>query len=232
MPDAAPTFSQGSLDQASGPDMAAHPDGPALASLIAGKLCHDFISPSGAITSGLDLLTDPANADMRDDVMAMVASSAEKLNALVAFARVAYGAATTSERFSSTELKPLVEGVVGGGRTTLDWRIAEDSLTKAQARVLVNLAQQTANALPAGGVATIDGRVDGGVLNLSGRAEGPRARLKPEALAGLRGEPAGDGLPGQWIQPHWLWRAVVETGGRLAVEAEEGAVTLAARVPG
>ncbi|WP_122464621.1 MULTISPECIES: histidine phosphotransferase ChpT [Brevundimonas] len=211
---------------------AEHPDGPALASLIAGKLCHDFISPSGAISSGLDLLTDPANADMRDDVMAMVASSAGKLTALVAFARVAYGAATTAETFASDELKPLVEGVVGGGRTTLDWKVSPSTLTKAQARVLVNLGQQTAAALPGGGVATIEGRLDdGGALVVAGRAEGPRARLKAEALAGLRGEPVGDGLPGQWIQPHWLWRAVIDAGGALVVETGDGLVTLAARVP-
>lgn len=210
----------------------AHPDGVALASLIAGKLCHDFISPSGAISSGLDLLTDPANADMRDDVMAMVASSAGKLTALVAFARVAYGAATTAETFSTDELKTLVEGVVGGGRATLDWKIESATLTKAQARALINLAQQTAAALPGGGVATIEGRIDDGALVVAGRAEGPRARLKPEALAGLGGAPVGEGLPGQWIQPHWLWRAVTDAGGRLVVDVAEGVVTLAARVPG
>src|SRR5215217_3275631 len=43
------------------------PDGQALATLVAGKLCHDFISPAGAISSGLDLLKDPTAQDMRDD---------------------------------------------------------------------------------------------------------------------------------------------------------------------
>ncbi len=210
----------------------AHPDGVALASLIAGKLCHDFISPSGAISSGLDLLTDPANADMRDDVMAMVASSAEKLAALVAFARVAFGAANSAETFSTEELKRLVEGVTSGGRAGLVWKVSAAGLSKVQARALINLAQQTSAALPGGGTATIEGRLDAdGALVAVGRAEGPRARLKAEALAGLRGEGVGEGLPGQWIQPHWLWRSVTDAGGRLAVETGEGVVTLAARIP-
>ena len=55
------------------------PDGQALAALIAGKLCHDFISPAGAIGSGLDLLKDPSAQDMRDDAMGLIEASARKM---------------------------------------------------------------------------------------------------------------------------------------------------------
>ena len=53
------------------PDSTSLPDGQALAALVAGKLCHDFISPAGAISSGLDLLKDPTAQDMRDDAMGL-----------------------------------------------------------------------------------------------------------------------------------------------------------------
>ena len=83
------------------------PDGQALAALIAGKLCHDFISPAGAISSGLDLLKDPTAQDMRDDAMALIEASARKMVALVAFARVAFGAATSAgRRTGRTGLRP------------------------------------------------------------------------------------------------------------------------------
>ena len=48
-----------------------------FASLLASRLCHDFISPASAIVSGLDLLEYPDSADMRDDAMALIASSAK-----------------------------------------------------------------------------------------------------------------------------------------------------------
>lgn len=208
------------------------PDGQALAALIAGKLCHDFISPAGAITSGLDLLKDPSAQDMRDDAMGLIEASAAKMVALVAFARVAFGASTSAERFSSAELTGLVDALTAGGRATLDWRIEDTTWSKAQARALVNLAYLTMAALPSGGVATLTSRRDGGQLTLEGAAEGARARLKPEAIAGLAGQPLTDGLPGQWIQPYWLWLTAHDTGGSLEVVTDEGRVTLVVHMPG
>jgi histidine phosphotransferase ChpT len=207
------------------------PDGQALATLVAGKLCHDFISPAGAISSGLDLLKDPSAQDMRDDAMGLIEQSAKKMVALVNFARVAFGAATSSERFSAAELGELVSGLTEGGRATLDWQVAERSFSKPQARALVNLAYLTVAALPSGGTATIDVREDGDTVTLEGRAEGNRARLKGEAIAGLAGQPLSEGLPGQWIQPYWLWLTAHDAGGELVTTAEEGRVTLSARMP-
>jgi histidine phosphotransferase ChpT len=207
------------------------PDGQALAALIAGKLCHDFISPAGAISSGLDLLKDPTAQDMRDDAMGLIEASARKMVALVAFARVAFGAATSAERFSGAELGALVAGLTEGGRATLDWRVEDVSYSKAQSRALVNLAYLTMAALPSGGAATIATRTDGAGVVIEGRAEGARARLKGEAVAGLAGRPLAEGLPGQWIQPYWLWLTARDAGGSLEVQADEGRVTLTAHVP-
>jgi histidine phosphotransferase ChpT len=207
------------------------PDGQALATLVAGKLCHDFISPAGAIMSGLDLLEDPTAQDMRDDAMGLIEASARKLVALVAFARVAYGASASAERFSGAELGALVAGLTEGGRAALDWRVADDSYSKPQARALINLAWLAMAALPSGGTAVVATRRDGDALVVEGVAEGARARLKPEAVAGLAGQPLSEGLPGQWIQPYWLWLTAHDAGGSLDVRTEEGRVTLAARMP-
>lgn len=202
-----------------------------LATLVAAKLCHDFISPAGAIVSGLDLLNDPSAQDMRDDAIGLIDQSARKMVALVHFARVAFGAATTSERFDGRELQGLVAGMTEGGRSTVDWQVDDRSFSKPQARALVNLAYLTAAALPAGGIAVVTGREDDGALVLEGVAEGARARLKPEAAEGLAGRPLSEGLQGQWIQPYWLWLTVKEAGGDLRVVAEEARVVLTARMP-
>ena len=207
------------------------PDGQALAALVAGKLCHDFISPAGAISSGLDLLKDPTAQDMRDDAMGLIEASAKKMVALVAFARVAFGASTSAERFSGAELAELVSGLTEGGRASLDWRADGGDYSKAQARALVNLAYLTLAALPSGGAATITTERGEG-LKISGVAEGARARLKPEAVAGLSGRPLSEGLPGQWVQPYWLWLTANDAGGSLDVEADEGRVALIIHMPG
>lgn len=206
-------------------------EGSELATLVAAKLCHDFISPSGAIVSGLDLLKDPSAQDMRNDAIALIESSAARMVALVQFARVAFGAATSAERFAAADLRPLIDGVLAGGRSTLDWRAPQMSLSKPQARTLLNLAYATAGALPGGGVALITAEVVGDQLILRGAAEAPRARLKPEALAGLSGAALGEGLSGQWVQPYWLWLNAREAGGDLSVQVDEGRVMLTATLP-
>jgi histidine phosphotransferase ChpT len=206
-------------------------DDQALAAYVAGKLCHDFISPAGAIVSGLDLLNDPSAQDMRDDAMGLIDQSARKLVALVHFARVAFGAATTSERFTGEELRGLVQGLVEGGRASLDWRIdPAETFSKPRARALTNLAYLTAAALPSGGVAAVFLRREGEAVVLEGLAEGARARLKPEAVTGLAGRRLTEGLTGQWIQPYWLWLTVSGAGGVLTADAQEGRVVITARM--
>ena len=207
-------------------------DGQELAALVAAKLCHDFISPSGAIVSGLDLLKDPSAQDMKDDALALIESSANKLVALVNVARVAFGAATSAERFSSAEIEALAKSAFDGLRAELDWAVADRSFSKPQARALLNLSLLAGGALPGGGVARIEARDGTGRIVLEATSEGPRARLKGEVETGLKGERLTDGLPGQWIQPYWLWLTASEAGGGVTVELEEGRVRIEVEMPG
>lgn len=207
------------------------PQGVDLTALVAAKLCHDFISPAGAVMSGLDLLDDPTAQDMHSDALGLIRQSATKMVALVSFARVAFGASTSAERFSTTEIHSLITGLTDGGRAQLDWRIPEMSLSKSHARALLNLAYLTMGALPMGGTAIITAREDSDGFLIAGQAEGSRARLKPEALAGLRGQALSEGLHGQWIHPYWLWLTISEIGGRLDTAVEEQRVSLLARLP-
>lgn len=207
-------------------------DGAELAAMVAGKLCHDFISPAGAIASGLDLLNDPSAQDMREDALALIDQSARKMTALVQFARVAFGSAGGGERFAPPELAALVDALTQGARASLEWRLDGGEVSRRQARALLNLAFLTLGALPSGGAAVVETRRDGDTLVITGRAEGARARLKAEAREGLAGQPLSEGLSGQWVQPYWLWLTVTDGGGALEVDADEGRVDLVARLPG
>lgn len=202
-----------------------------LATQIVAKLCHDFISPAGAMSSALDLMTDPDSADMHADALNLMQQSAARMVALVRFARVAYGAATSNQNFSSDELRTTVTDLLAGGRAAIDWQIPEGDYAKPHARILVNLAYVAVGALPTGGTATLSAERTDGHLILTTVSEGPRARLKPEAVQGLSGAELTDGLPGQWIQPHWLWRSVRGQGGTLQVSTDENRVELVARLP-
>ena len=196
-----------------------------LATQMVAKLCHDFISPAGAIMSGLDLLDDPSAQDMRQEALNLIAASAKKMVTLVHFARVAFGAATSAESFSGRELKKILTDVYSTMRAQLDFAIADDLIfSKPAARALLNLGLIAGNALPTGGTARLEAKIDGAAIHLTSESRGPRARLKVEAIEGLKGLPLGEGLSGQWIQPHWLYSTVKESKGRLDFRSDTDAL--------
>ena len=163
-----------------------------LAAYLAARMCHDFISPASAISSGLDLLEDPSAQDMREEAMGLIASSAKKLADQLSFCRVAFGASASAETFDVRELEKLAQGAFAHMRATLDWHVDTPAVNKPAARTLLNLAQMAGAALPTGGIARVRAVQEATSLVIAIEAEGPRARLRPEVLAGLRGEPQGE----------------------------------------
>jgi histidine phosphotransferase ChpT len=202
-----------------------------LAAHLSGRLCHDLISPVSAIVSGLDLLDDPSAQDMRDDAMNLIAQSARKLATVLSFARVAYGSSASAETFDPRDLEILTRGVFGHVRSELDWAVKPERLDKPSARALMNLAQLGATALPTGGVALVTVESDGGEIVVKLEAKGPRVRLRPEAQAGLKGQPMTEGLSGQWVQAYYLHALVTDAGGRLESTIGEELIEVSARLP-
>ena len=222
------------------PTNAASPDAPPtadairaaeLAAFMAARMCHDFISPASAIVSGLDLLEDPSAQDMREDAMSLISASARKLAEMLAFTRVAFGASASAQAFDGRELEALARGVFGHMRAELDWRLELDAVPKPVARALLNLAQMAGQALPTGGVAKVRAVQEATGVAIAVEAEGPRARLRAEVLAGLRGEGPGEGLPGHWVQARYVHLFVTDAGGRVFAESGEERVVFAATIP-
>ncbi len=202
-----------------------------LASQLSARLCHDFVSPASAIVSGLDLLDDPSAADMRDDAMSLIASSAKKLVALLSFSRVAFGSSSSAESFDTRELEKLTLGIYEHVRPNLVWRVSPPVLSKAPARALLNLAQIGATALPTGGTATVSAAIQDGEVLMVVDADGMRARLRPEVVSGLAGEKLEGGLGGHWVQAYFLHQLLKSAGGRLDHAVAENKVVLRARAP-
>jgi histidine phosphotransferase ChpT len=203
-----------------------------LAAHLAGRLCHDLISPVSAIVSGLDLLEDPSAQDMRADAMNLIEQSARKLATALSFARVAYGSSASAETFDPKDLEVLTRGVFSHVRSELDWAVECERLHKPAARAVLNLAQLGATALPTGGIARLTVEASPAQTIVKLEARGPRVRLRPEAQAGLAGQPMTEGLPGQWVQAYYLNAIVTDAGGRLECDIGEELITVSAVLPG
>mgnify|MGYP000495226840 CR=1 FL=1 len=202
-----------------------------VAAYLAARMCHDFISPASAIVSGLDLLDDPSAQDMKEEAMGLIAGSARKLADLLAFTRVAFGASASAETFDSRELNRLASGLFNHMRAELDWQLEIPAVTKSAARTIMNLAQMAGAALPTGGVAKVRAVQEGAFISIAVEALGPRARLRPEVLSGLRGEGMGEGLHGHWVQAYYVHLFVEDAGGRVFADVTEEKVVFAATVP-
>lgn len=211
------------------PDLAVRPA--ELAAYLAARMCHDFISPASAISSGLDLLEDPSAQDMREEAMGLIVSSAKKLADLLSFCRVAFGASASAETFDVRDLDKLARGVFAHMRAELEWAVDAPAVNKPAARTLLNLAQMAGAALPTGGVAKVRAVQEGASLAIAIESTGPRARLRPEVLAGLQGQPLGEGLHGHWVQAYYTHLFVTDAGGRVFADVQEERVIFAATLP-
>lgn len=202
-----------------------------LAAYLAARMCHDFISPASAISSGLDLLEDPSAQDMREEAMGLITSSAKKLADLLSFCRVAFGASASAETFDVRDLEKLARGVFDHMRAELNWVVETPAVNKPAARTLLNLAQMAGAALPTGGVAKVQAVQEAASIAIAIEATGPRARLRPEVLAGLQGRALGEGLHGHWVQAYYTHLFVGDAGGRVFADVQEEKVIFAATLP-
>lgn len=202
-----------------------------FAARLASRLCHDFISPASAIVSGLDLLEEPDTNGLHAEAMALVASSAKKLVAMLTFARAAYGGSTAAESFDSAQLEAFARSVFDHVRPELDWAVAPQVFDKPAARVLLNLAEMGAGALPMGGTARVTTKTENGWTAIIVEGRGPRLRLDPQVAGGLRGEPAPGGPAGKWVQAFYVHNQVKEAGGVAACEQTDEKVVFTVALP-
>ena len=199
-----------------------------FASLLCSRLCHDLLSPVGAMNNGLELLADEEDPDMRARVMELLADSARASSDRLKFFRLAFGSGGGfGEELDANEVRAAVEGLVrGNARITLGWLVETSTIPKTGAKILLNLAMIAFDALVRGG------RLDVGFENgeVVVRAEGARIVLDAEIRSVLA---AGQGGVSSRTSAAWLTRKLAEgTGGRITLaDGEEGVLLLASTLP-
>ena len=207
-----------------------------LASLLCSRLCHDLMSPVGALNNGIELMADEQDPDMRDRCVELLADSAKATANKLKFFRLAFGAGGGfGDLIDANEARIALEGIFGAERRIeLGWMVADEKLSKGAMKLLLNLALIAGDALVRGGRLDIGAESTGNGLEIAIRAEGPRVMLD----AGLR-DMLVNGAPddGQ-IEPRaagaWLAKALaLEAGGTIQLsEPAPEVLIIGATVPG
>lgn len=161
-----------------------------LASLLCSRLCHDLMSPVGALNNGLELLADEQDPDMRDKCLELLNESARSSANKLKFFRLAFGAAGGfGESIDTREAGSALEGLFGPERRIeLGWMVAEGKLPKGAVKLLLNLALIAGDALVRGGRLDVGAERREGEIEMVIRGEGPRILLDPTFRQTLLGK--------------------------------------------
>jgi len=203
-----------------------------LAALMCARICHDLVSPVGALGTALEVLDDPANTDMHADALDLVRLSARQASSKLQFLRLAFGAGTSAPGFIGMDhVRGLVENMYGEGKATFAWNAGCDGLGKAPTRLLLNLVMIGTNCIPRGGEITINVSQKGDADLIEIKATGPRARLDDMVTRTLTGKAPEDGFDGRSIQPFYAGMIIREIKGRIDASIQDETVTLSAFAP-
>ncbi|MGE0116955.1 MAG: histidine phosphotransferase family protein [Dongiaceae bacterium] len=196
--------------------------------LLASRICHDLISPIGAIGNGLELLED-ADPDMSGDALKLSANCVRKASALLEFFRMAYGTAGSDAGLRWDAAKQLAEGLLEGGKIALVWTPvpAGVALPPLAPKLALNLALLATEMLPRGGEIVVALQPADGRAVLSAVAGGREARI-PEEIAAAMAAVAESVPPltARTVHGFFTARLAEASGGRLEVVAQPAAIQL------
>ncbi|MBL4836233.1 MAG: histidine phosphotransferase [Kordiimonadaceae bacterium] len=202
-----------------------------FAALLCSRLCHDLVSPVGAINNGLEILEDETDASMREAVIDLITKSTQQAAHKLQFFRLAFGAAGGfSAQLDVREAEKALSELLAGSRIVLDWFVSVNSISKSLVKLLLNVSLLVSETLIRGGVLTIklDAVEDGYALEI--KASGDRIILQDAIKDALLGNLAPEDMEPRTAPAYLASMLVQEMGGKLVLTNSESELTVKALV--
>ena len=205
-----------------------------LAALLCSRLCHDLLSPVGALNNGIELLADEQDPEMRERCLELLTESARASANKLKFFRLAFGAGGGfGDDIDTREAKIALEGLYGPEkRIELGWMVAGDRLPKGAVKLLLNLAMIAGDALVRGGRLDVGVERSATAIEMVIRAEGQRVLVDPKLRSTIL-----NGATGDSVEPRaagaWLAHALAaEAGGSIQLsDAAAEALVIGVTLP-
>lgn len=204
-----------------------------LASLLCSRLCHDMLSPVGAITNGLELLADEQDDEMRQRCLELLEQSARISADKLKFFRLAFGAAGGfGEMVPVSEARALVDALVRGNeRVTVNWQLASEEMPKPAVKTLLNFSQMALESLVRGGTLDIAAELRDGASEIVVRAAGKKIAFDAAVGRALEGSLPPEELSSRTAPAAMLLQLAEGLGGKLQHALSEEALVLGAVLP-
>ena len=203
-----------------------------LAALLCSRVCHDVISPVGAIANGLEVLEDEKDEQMKEFAMDLIKKSATQASAKLQFARLAFGAAgSAGAHIDLLDAKYVTEAFIGNEKVTMSWQAPVATMGKNKVKLLLNLVLIALTTIPRGG--HLDISVDDDVENPAFllKATGKAAKIQPNLNALLHAEIDADEIDARDVQVYYtgLIAREIDMDVILDIDGEEATVGAVAK---
>ncbi|MEM7666015.1 MAG: histidine phosphotransferase family protein [Pseudomonadota bacterium] len=204
-----------------------------LAAMLCSRLCHDMLSPVGALSNGLELLADEKDPEMRERCVELLEQSAKISTDKLKFFRLAFGAAGGfGEAVPIEEAQQVIDALASDAkRVTLNWAISAPSLPKPAVKVMLNLSQIALDALVRGGTLDIGAEILEGNVEIVARATADKIAFDETIGRALQGELEYGELSSRTAAAHMIALLADEMGGGLQYKLTDGALVLGAVIP-
>jgi len=192
-----------------------------LASLLCSRLCHDLLSPIGAMNNGLELLADETDPEMRARCIELLTDSARASANKLKFFRLAFGAAGGfGDKVDVSEPRQLIEGLVADKpRVELQWHVPSAMLAKPAVKVLLNLALIGLDGLVRGGQLIIAAEEQDGQCEIAVNATGPKVVIDETLAHALQGDMTSAMLSPRTAPAFMIERIARANGGTIQLAA-------------
>src|SRR3982750_642194 len=175
-----------------------------LASLLCSRVCHDLISPTGAIVNGLEVLEDGADAETKTFALDLIKKSARTASARLQFCRIAFGAAgSAAAQVDLGDAETMARGFIEDGKISIAWNLPRALLPKNRVKLLLNMLVVASQTIPRGGTLTIDSIVVGDTTGFKITAAGLNARIPQAVPALLEGNSENGTVDAHAVQPFY-----------------------------
>lgn len=198
-----------------------------FAALVTSRVCHDVISPVGAIVNGLEVLEEDKDGAMQEFALDLIRKSAKQASARLQFARLAFGAAgSAGAAIDLADAEAVSKGMFQDDKINLTWSAPRALMPKNKVKLLLNLVTLATGAIPRGGAINVEvtGEDEDAAFTLT--SQGQNARIPAHAEQLLAGEEIEGGITAHAIQPYYTGEVARAAGMSVSMELDGDKVTI------
>jgi histidine phosphotransferase ChpT len=201
-----------------------------LAALLCSRVCHDLISPVGAIVNGLEVMEDDNDQETKAFAMDLIKKSVKQASAKLQFCRLAFGAAgSAGAQIDLGDAEKVARGFLEDDKTSIAWNLPRLYMAKNRVKLLLNMLLIAGQSIPRGGKLVVDPVGEGDAMGFRISATGGYAKV-PQAVPELLAGGSHDGsVDAHAVQPYYTGLLARDCGLTVGAASEGDAIVVAAR---